>query len=667
MQHRYVPFYRTVRNGLFTFVCGVLLFVAANPVAAQEPVALMLKDIADPATTFPTASSNPHHFMAADDKLYFVTEVDARFSLWMTDGTAANTNFVVDFPLLDGGPRTVEPKELIPLGNHLFYLLPDGFNLALWRSDGTPAGTQKIVYTGNAQGKPISIGDVLYFVTRDGTGSVLWKVSAAQTQAVQVKQFGAPTHDFGEASNLTNINERLYFTYNADELWSSDGTTNGTQQVTRVADSDSTRLTDFVTAGDKLYFMRFTSAGDVTELWVSDGTAVGTLKLPVGLPTATPPNGIRQSYLVTPFQNTAFFVATGQFGLPHVWRTDGTDAGTAQALQIIVDGVLVRPSMLAASAHAIYFLAEYDQPTPPWQLWQSDGTGDGSSLVDAEVAALLAVGSDTACYTNTQSTLLCQNTAGQKVILDGGFGLDFGGYQSPGALMAFFKGKFYFGGHDDVAGLELMSFDTQSKQIALVKDLNRTRLESGQLNSDSSPGKLTAVGDHVYFAAQNVLGVRQLWRTDGTSAGTVRVGNMEFDSISAMTAVSETLYVAGRIRGQIDGMTLWRTDESGLNISELVTLDFGDITYMAAAGGQLYFAVNNGDFQGLWLSDGTPTGTALLKSFAFLAIAPKELTTLNDKLYFIAEEESERQELWTSDGTAQGTKNVRTCPSGSAN
>ncbi|MEZ4707366.1 MAG: hypothetical protein R3A44_09185 [Caldilineaceae bacterium] len=661
MQRQFSYFGRFVCCGLVAFIYGILLFVAAQPVAAQEPIAFMLKDIANPATSFPTASSNPHHFMAVGDKLYFVTEVDARFSLWVTDGAAANTRFVADFPLLDGGPRTVEPNEMVPLGDHLFYLLLESFYSVLWHSDGTSAGTYKIEYTGILLQKPVAVGDVLYFatVTNNTPIGTLWKVDASQTKAVQVRQFTSPVDGLLSLSSLTDFNGTLMFVCKCgsehSELWRSDGTESGTQQVLEF-EAD---LRDLTVVGSQLYLTHFSLATGATELWVSDGAAAGTHKLTVGNPVITPPNSVFQSFLVTPLNDLAYFVATGQFGLPHVWRSDGTDAGTSEAFQIIIDGVLVRPATLTASAQALYFLAEYDQPTPPWQLWQSDGTEAGSLLMDAEVAALVAVGDGTACYTYVQNTLTCQNAAGQKVMLDSAFGLNFGNYQSPGALMAFFKGKFYFGGNDDVAGVELMSFDPQSKQIALVKDLNRTRLAADQLNSDSSPDNLTATGGYVYFTAQNVLGVRQLWRTDGTTAGTLRVGNLGFDSISTMTAVSETLYLAGRTRGQLDGMTLWRTDESGLNIVEIVTFDFGDITYMAAVGDKLYFAVNNSDFQGLWQSDGTPSGTTLLKSFVFPAIAPKELTVVNDKLYFIAEEVLERQELWTSNGTAQGTIRVK--------
>ncbi|MCB0083578.1 MAG: hypothetical protein KDE47_21700, partial [Caldilineaceae bacterium] len=366
MQHQISSICWLLRRSLFACVCGVLLFVSAQPVAAQEPIAIRLKDIADPATTFPTASSNPHHFMAADDKLYFVTEVDARFSLWLTSGSAATTKFVVDFPLLDGGPRTVEPKEMIPVGNHLFYMLPENFYSVLWHSDGTSAGTYQIEYTGILLQKPVSVGNVLYFVTVEDNTTVgtLWKVDASQAKAVQVRQFTSLADGLVSLSSLANFNGQLMFVCKCSgeqsELWNSDGTEVGTMLILTF----EANLRDLVAVGNQLYLTHsFLDARD-TELWVSDGTASGTHKLTVGNPVITPPNSVLQSFLVTPFNDLAYFVAIGQFDLPHVWQSDGTDQGTVEAFQIVIDGVLVRPVTLTASAQALYFLAEYDQPTP---------------------------------------------------------------------------------------------------------------------------------------------------------------------------------------------------------------------------------------------------------------------------------------------------------------
>lgn len=67
--------------------------------------------------------------------------------------------------------------------------------------------------------------------------------------------------------------------------------------------------------------------------------------------------------------------------------------------------------------------------------------------------------------------------------------------------------------------------------------------------------------------------------------------------------------------------------------------------------GKLYFAGSNR----LYVTDGTSSGTKLIKEFAHGSL-PIHLTVLNNKLLFAAKDSTMGNELWTSDGTAQGTQ-----------
>ncbi|MBK9936134.1 MAG: hypothetical protein IPP05_18910 [Cytophagaceae bacterium] len=58
----------------------------------------------------------------------------------------------------------------------------------------------------------------------------------------------------------------------------------------------------------------------------------------------------------------------------------------------------------------------------------------------------------------------------------------------------------------------------------------------------------------------------------------------------------------------------------------------------------------------LWKSDGTLAGTVLVKDInPNGSSAPRNLTDINGKLYFTANDNIHGMELWTSDGTAAGT------------
>jgi ELWxxDGT repeat protein len=86
--------------------------------------------------------------------------------------------------------------------------------------------------------------------------------------------------------------------------------------------------------------------------------------------------------------------------------------------------------------------------------------------------------------------------------------------------------------------------------------------------------------------------------------------------------------------------------------------------------GTLYFNAGDGRHgEELWRSDGTPTGTTLVKdvwpgpaefpaSDEFCQYGPQFLTGLGDAIYFVSTEPTYGAELWTSDGTAPGTRLV---------
>ncbi|HJZ55248.1 MAG TPA: ELWxxDGT repeat protein [Gemmataceae bacterium] len=64
----------------------------------------------------------------------------------------------------------------------------------------------------------------------------------------------------------------------------------------------------------------------------------------------------------------------------------------------------------------------------------------------------------------------------------------------------------------------------------------------------SSPGQITAVGDTIFFAARDNVHGRELWKTDGTAAGTALVKDINpgpgFSSPHALAFVNGALFFA---------------------------------------------------------------------------------------------------------------------------
>src|SRR5690606_12002506 len=92
---------------------------------------------------------------------------------------------------------------------------------------------------------------------------------------------------------------------------------------------------------------------------------------------------------------------------------------------------------------------------------------------------------------------------------------------------------------------------------------------------------------------------------------------------------------------------------------------------LVAIGGVLYFTANDGtNGVELWKSNGTTTGTVLVKNIAAavgISSTPANLTEMNGVLYFNADDGVNGRELWKSDGTAAGTVLIKDMNTGTFN
>lgn len=143
-----------------------------------------------------------------------------------------------------------------------------------------------------------------------------------------------------------------------------------------------------------------------------------------------------------------------------------------------------------------------------------------------------------------------------------------------------------------------------------------TTLPMASPTSDSLASQYTAVGDALYFSAQSQQGYPAIYRWSEADG---------LDFVSSLAATSSY---------------------NPLPPPRLIA--FGDKLLF---GG---YADNTGDE--LWISDGTPAGTTLLKDISSTGSStPVPLFVAGGKAYFTAIERSTGRELWVTDGTSGGT------------
>ena len=210
--------------------------------------------------------------------------------------------------------------------------------------------------------------------------------------------------------------------------------------------------------------------------------------------------------------------------------------------------------------------------------------------------------------------------------------------------------------------------------------------------SASNPSDFVQVGEVCYFTAETTDYGRELWATDGTEGGTYLVKDINDGSDSSNP--TELVEFNGKLYFAADdgenGMELWMSDgtESGTVMVKDINAGEGDQygygegildsfpTNLTVVGNSLYFSAEDADHGAeLWVSDGTESGTVLVKDIYTGTFNnsdadypnssnPMALVDVDGTLFFVAETEANGLELWTSNGTASGTVLVSDINSG---
>jgi ELWxxDGT repeat protein len=170
-------------------------------------------------------------------------------------------------------------------------------------------------------------------------------------------------------------------------------------------------------------------------------------------------------------------------------------------------------------------------------------------------------------------------------------------------------------------------------------------------------GRITMVANIAYFAASDGTTGSELWKSDGTAAGTVRIkdiyageGGSEPQNIlmHSLSLIYFTAYTPAY------GRELWRTD--GTEAGTVMVRDIMRIkgnsnpSNLTKVGSLLYFTANDGQHGiELWKTYGTEISTVLVKDIQegpSGSSNPRHLTNVNGTLFFAAMHPGMGIELW---------------------
>ena len=155
------------------------------------------------------------------------------------------------------------------------------------------------------------------------------------------------------------------------------------------------------------------------------------------------------------------------------------------------------------------------------------------------------------------------------------------------------------------------------------------------------------------FFRENNIKIGSILFTDGTDFGTTIVADLNSVSYSNFIAVGNTLFLTVT---NGSGNELWKSDGTATGTTMVKDIYPGatgsGITVLAAIGSMLFFEANDGTYgYELWKSDGTLAGTAMVKDISLGGNANinVHVAVLNDQLIFSPDDGPHSYELWKSE------------------
>ncbi len=451
-------------------------------------------------------------------------------------------------------PSEIERAEVHAVLDGVAYFYKDDgrHGYELWRSDGTVDGTYLLrdicpgVCGADAPSQHwlAATGSSVFFSADDAVhGSELW-LTDGTVEGTRMVADVLPGPLGSNPMELTAGAGQVYFLasnrWPDRRIWVSDGTAAGTTPLFEANDDPlGPGLISTLTWANGLLYAK---GGQLGPLWRSDGTVGGTFQVH---PQASLPDSwhYHQAYQVLPDGALVFQGCDEPYGQQNCepWRTDGTVAGTWQLADIVLGPESSNATGFVRVGAEVWFGAWATGTSGQLRLYRTDGTVSGTSQVPLPTGLEPRV----------------RNTV-------------------PAAALA---SGLVFVGCDAEAGCE--PWFTDGTDCVRLADIVPGPDSSLDWYLPVDRPRLTSVGSTVLFLATTQSGAVELWRTDGTVAGTTSVSDLDAPPDGTMfggfySAVFPPIVANGRwilpiFRGD-RGTELWRSDGTASGTLRLATM-----------------------------------------------------------------------------------------------
>lgn len=206
----------------------------------------------------------------------------------------------------------------------------------------------------------------------------------------------------------------------------------------------------------------------------------------------------------------------------------------------------------------------------------------------------------------------------------------------------------FFTAHTDDDGVELWRTDGTDAGTIMLKDINPGSGHSEVTNF------FVASNGLLYFQAKDGVHGEELWVSDGTSEGTIMLKDFYEGAVGGdfyLRQFNDKVYIA--LEDTND--KLYETDGTPAN-TKVLDETIGVERFLDVIDDKLFFYGDiSGEGTGIIVTNGTKTGTTLLKELT-VPVATNAVKVYKNELYFNGRvSRKEGEHLWKTNGTKEGT------------